>query len=103
MIYLCDTLDGMAITGGLKWGVRELTWRNDGVRYPDADFEEAMEYVVEMVSRYCSMDLRITAGDANIVSTQRYLDGTNGVLARQELPGRNSLAHEQLTGTWDSA
>ena len=103
MIYLCDSCDNLAITGGLKWSVDQLSWRDEGVRYATASFSDAMDYVVRVVATHSGMDLRRTTGNANIRSVFQFLDGTNGVLARHELPGRGSGQHEQLTGWWDSA
>ena len=104
MKYRCDVGDNEAITRQRLWAVRELTWRDAGVRYPTANFTQAQQYVVRMVARYCGLSLQLVHESANLVSRFRVIDGRQGVLARHELPRvrPGSGAHEQLNGEWDS-
>jgi len=58
---------------------------------------------VRVLAENSGLDLRLTANNANFRSVFQFIDGSQGVLARHELPGQNSGPHEQLTGWWDSA
>ena len=104
-MYRCDVGDAEAVTGNRLWAVRELTWYDEGVRYPGVDFLEVQQYVVSMVSRYCGMEIElINRASANIVSRFEFLDGRDGVLANAELPAirPGSGDHVQLTIRFDT-
>ena len=103
-MYRCDACDQLeAITGNRRWQTNRLTVRDAGVRYARASFREALEDFAETCRRYSKLELSLVESSANVVCRFRRIDGTNGVLARMQLPGMPSYDHEQINGEWDNS
>lgn len=99
----CDVEVPQPLGAGLsQWACKKLTWRNHGIAYPNADFVKSMQYTKALVEVNCGMKLELVTESANIESFFVRIDGPQGVLARQYLPGYPSLCHEQRRGEWDN-
>ncbi len=102
-LVLCDVEEPAALGAGLsQWDGQAISWRDMGVKYPNADFAKSMKYTIDLIAKHCGLRVEIrTSQRANLESYYKRIDGPQGVLARQYLPGRPSPLTQSKSGEWD--
>lgn len=103
--YIFCPFDEPAEVGGQlsRWSTNKLSWRNVDVSYPNADFNESLEYAKNVIERESPLRIEIRAsGGANMMAYMIDIgDGKGGILARQWLPAAPSRPHETRRGEYD--
>ena len=104
-VVYCDVEQPSALGAGLsRWDGNAISWRDMGINYPNADFGEAMQYTRTLIMANCGLRIKFrTNQGANLQSYFKRIDGRQGVLARQYLPGTPSPLTQMQPGEWDSS
>ena len=99
----CAVDEPAEIGGGLRqWDGTQISWRNVDVRYPNADFGDAMQYTKQLIEQHCGLKIEIrTARGANLLAYLVRIDGPQGVLARHYLPAAPSPLYQSRRGEYD--
>lgn len=103
-MVFCDVEVPLALGAGLsQWDGQAISWRDMGITYPNADFGKAMRYTIGLIEKHCGLHIEIrTNNRANLESHYKRIDGPQGVLARQYLPGTPGPLTQSRSGEWDS-